>query len=77
MVKTIEFEGAKVKYDDSLLHKWSFMKKIMDPQEQFSAMDDLLVGKSDEVASKLNDSMDKMTELLTRIVTIEGNAAKN
>lgn len=77
MIKGIDFEGIHVNYDDSLLHSWSFMKGINDPQKQFSSMDDLLCGKSDEVAEQLGDSMDKMTDLLGRIVTIEGNAAKN
>lgn len=77
MVKTIEFDGEAVEYDDSQLNRWSVQKKLIDPAGQFEALDEILCGKSDEVAQRLGDSMERMTELLSRIVAINGNAGKN
>lgn len=77
MTKKIKFNDINVEYDDSQLNKWSVQKQLTTIDGQFSAMDKILCGKSDEIAEKLGDSMEEMTELLQRIVAINGNTAKN
>lgn len=77
MIKSIDFEGVKVEYDDSAFHKWSVMKALASGTGTFDAWDVVLCGKSDEVAAALDDDMDKMRDVLERISLIEGNTAKN
>lgn len=77
VVKVINFDGVEIEYEDSLFHRWSFLKGLHESSRQFSCMDELLCGKSDQVAEKLGDDMDRMTALLERIATIEGNTGKN
>ncbi len=77
MTKTIDFDGATIEYDDAKLNSWSVQKRLVTAAGQFEAMDEILCGKSDEVAQRLGDSMERMTELLSRIVAINGNAGKN
>ena len=77
MTKTNNYEGVVVQYDDVALHKWSVMKQLASGTGTFDAFDKILCGKADEVAEKLGDSVDKMSDLVNRIATIEGNAAKN
>lgn len=77
MIKKINFEGVEIEYDDSALHKWSVMKAFASGTGTFDAWDQILCGKSDEVAAKLDDSLDKMNEVIQRITAIEGNAGKN
>ena len=77
MTKTINFEGYEVEYDDSAVHSWSVQRGLTDPSRQFDAFDRILCGKADDVAERLGDSVERMTDLLQRIATIEGNTAKN
>ncbi len=77
MVKKINFDGIDIKYDDAQLNKWSVQKDLTRFDKQFDALDRILCGKSDEVAEKLGDDMDKIMELLQRITATSGNAGKN
>lgn len=77
MVKSLNFDGIEVEYDDSQLNKWSVQKQLATAGGQFEAMDKILCGKSDEVAEKLGDEAPRMTELLQRIATVENLTAKN
>lgn len=77
MIKSTQFKGVTVEYDDAKLKSWSFMKRLATAQGQFGAMDELFNGKADEIASQLNDSFEAMMELMGHLATIEGNTAKN
>jgi len=56
VVKVINFDGVEIEYEDSLFHRWSFLKGLHESSRQFSCMDELLCGKSDQVAEKLGVS---------------------
>lgn len=76
----IEFEGTKFEYDASALRKYTVLKALSGsgaPQDMFTAFDKVFKGKADDYAEKLDDSLEKMAELLNAIVEKEGGEAKN
>lgn len=76
----IEFEGNKYEYDPSALKKYSVIKALSgtsDPAGFFAAFDKVFKGKADEYAERLDDSLEKMAELLNAIVVEVGGEAKN
>lgn len=77
MVKSLNYNGLEVEYEDSVLGKWSFMRKMTDPVHSLEAADALLCNKSDQVAEKLGDSFEEMGKLIERILVVEGKSAKN
>ena len=78
---SLKYEGIEIKYDATALKKWSVQKKMAhaatDPAGAFDAYDAVLAGKSDEIAEKLGDDIDKMADVIQRIATIVGGDAKN
>lgn len=72
---TIDFEGQKIKYDPTVLKRWSAQKKLMcGGAGQYEVMDELLFGKSDDIAKAFGDEAQKMTDLLTAIAEKEAPA---
>lgn len=74
MIKMIKYEDVTVEYEDSFFGSWKFMKELSSGINTFGALDKLLCGKSDEIAEALDDSMEKMNDLLERISLIEGKS---
>lgn len=77
-MRTIEFKGVKVEYDETCVKSWKWQKAVNsgDGAKGVEAINRLLMGKDEEVAEQLGDDFDTMTELLGAIVT-EINEAKN
>ena len=74
---TIEFEGKKIKYDPSALKKWSVQRRLASGgADSYDACDEILFGKSDEIAAEFEDDAQKMNDLLMAIIEKE-NSAKN
>lgn len=76
----IDFEGTKFEYDASSLTKYSVTKALTMPNDAekfYAALDKIFVGKADEVAEKLDDSFEKMQELIAAIYEKLGGEAKN
>lgn len=69
----IEFRGVEVEYDEKCPKSYIWQKKLAksDP----AAIEQLLLGRDEEVAEKLGDDMDAMAELLQAIT--EDVKAKN
>lgn len=82
-MRTITFQGHKVKYDERCLRSWKMQRAIAratstgDPNASFEAADTILMGKADEIAELLGDDIDTMGELLQAIVNEVGGEAKN
>lgn len=78
-MKTIEFEGKKIKYDQAALGKWSVVRGLSSPQSDadfYAAVDKLFGGKTEEVAAALDDSIDSISSCVRAIFDKE-NEAKN
>lgn len=83
--RTIDFNGVTVEYDWALMHKWSFQRKInggrSDPAGFYDACDELLLGRSDEVAATLSATSDEPEDaLMVRLIRAIGDepgTAKN
>ena len=92
-MRTIEFNGIEVEYDERCNLSWKWQRAVSsgDGARLARAIDRLLLGKSDEVAMRLSgvedggdddldvldDAMQPMVELLGAINEDMGRAAKN
>lgn len=78
---TITFEGHKFTYDEKALTKYSVMKAMTsfqsNPEGFFWALEQIFKGKDAEYAALLDDSTEKITELLAAIMEKVGEQAKN
>lgn len=70
-MRTIEFKGIEVEYDETVTKKWSWQKALAsnDTAKGLDAIDRLLCGRSDEYAEMLDDDADAMRELITAITS--------
>ena len=77
-MRTIEFRGVTVEYDETCIKSWSWQKAMAsgDDVRGFAAIGRLLMGKDDEVAEQLGDDFDSMGELIGEVVRTS-RAAKN
>ena len=75
-MRTIEYNGIKVEYDESLVHKWKWQKKLASGNGAagISAIEELLLGKDEEVADALGGDMEAMGELVAAIIDANDKA---
>ena len=88
-MRTTEFKGHEITYDDTVTKSWKWQKAVAsgDLARSVNAIDRLLCGRSDEYADmlsgnepgtdELDASMDDMTELVQAIMEELGGTAKN
>lgn len=78
-MRTIEYKGIEVAYDDSVTHSWKWQKAVAsgDPSRSISAVERLLMGRDEEYAEALGDDADAMTGLLAAVMEDMGSTAKN
>lgn len=79
-MKTIVFRGIEVEYNERLLKSWKFQRRFAaaeGAEQVFMTADELLLGKSDEIAEQLGDDIEVMGELLTAIGSKMAGEAKN
>lgn len=69
-MKTIEHKGVIVEYDETVLKRWRWQRKVAsgDMAKTFDAFDELLLGNSDDVADELGGDIDDMQELILAIM---------
>lgn len=75
-MRTIEFNGVKVDYDESILNSWKWQKRLSsgNPAAGVAAVEELLLGKDDEVADAIGDDVTTMAELVSAIMEANGKA---
>lgn len=75
-MRTIEFKGVKVQYDEKLPHSWKWQKKLASGNSAagIAAIEELLLGKDEEVADALGGEMETMGELVAAIVDANDKA---
>lgn len=68
-MRTIEFKGVKVQYDEKVLYSWKWQKKLAsgNPGAGMAAVEELLMGKDEEIADALGDNIETMGELVAAI----------
>lgn len=89
-MRTIEFKGIEVEYDERCLKSWGWQKAVMsgDNARIMGAVERLLAGRDEEYAALLSgcdpddeDAMDEaadvMLELLQAVAAEMGGQAKN
>lgn len=85
-MRTIEFEGVKVGYDERCImsYKWQKAANSGDNARTMDAIERLFMGRDEEYADALSDSgdemdnaMDKMGQLMRAVVEDMGRVAKN
>ena len=77
-MKTIEFHGVTVEYDETCIKSWKWQKAIAagDDKKSVAAIERLFLGKDEEVAELLGDDIEVMGELIKEI-TETTRSAKN
>ena len=77
-MRTIEFRGVNVEYDETCVNSWKWNKALAsgDDKRGTAAIERLLLGKDEEVADALGDDINVMGELIGAIVA-ESRVAKN
>ena len=75
-MKTIAFKGVKIEYDEKLIHSWKWQKKLAkgDGMAGMLAVEELLLGKDEEVADAIGDDIETMGELVAAIMEENGKA---
>jgi len=77
-MQVIKFRDMTIKYDEKVFKSWKVQRRIAREGQTavFDIADELLYGKADEIAEKLDDDVDVMGELLNAIAA-EVAEAKN
>ncbi len=77
-MKTLEFRGVTVEYDETCIKSWKWHKALASGDEAriIKGIERLFCGKDEEVADALGDDFDVMGELIAE-VTKASRAAKN
>lgn len=77
-MRTIDFRGVKVEYDDSCTKSWKWQKAVAsgDMSRTISAIERLLCGRDEEYADALGDDAEAMTALISAVIE-DTNTAKN
>ena len=79
-MKTIEFRGYEIEYNEKVFKSWKFQRQyasLEGPAQMFATYDAVLDGKADEVAELLGDDVDAMGDLLAAITADIDGEAKN
>lgn len=78
-MRTIEFEGIEVEYDERMTKSYRWQKKALsgDPSRSIEAIEMLLCGKDEEYAEALGDDAEAMDRLFTAVLEDVGAKAKN
>ena len=86
-MRTIEFQGVTVEYDERCImsYKWQKAANSGDSARSTRAVERLFAGRDEEYADALSDSgddemdnsMDKMGQLLQAVMEDMGRVAKN
>ena len=74
-MKTIDFNGHEIVYDETVIDKWSWQHRVTGAcgvTELYRAMDELF-GACDAVAQEIGDSTEAMGELLQKIAEENGD----
>lgn len=78
---TIEYDGHKIAYDANAIRRISVLRKLStyetNPAAYFEAIDQILMGKLDEVAEVVGDSFEDLNEIVNLIGLAAGGEAKN
>ena len=76
-MRTIEFRGVTVEYDETCPRKWKWQKAIASGNgpKSISAIEELFCGKDEEISEELGGDFQTMTELVAAIM--EDMEAKN
>lgn len=77
-MRTIEFKGITVEYDETVSKSWKWQKAVAskDEAKTVAAIERLFLGKDEEIADQLGDDINVMGELLAAI-TQDMATAKN
>ena len=77
-MKTIEFRGVEVEYDETCVKGWKWQKAIAsgDTGKSIAAIERLFCGKDEEVADKIGDDFETFTDLVAAIID-DINKGKN
>ena len=69
-MRTIEFRGVTVEYDETCPKKWKWQKAIAsgDTGKAVNAIEQLFFGKDDDIAESLGGEFEVMTELVEAIM---------
>ena len=75
-MRTIVFNGVTVEYDEKLVHSWKWQKKLAmnNGVAGMLAVEDLLLGKDEEVADAIGDDVETMGKLVAAIMDENGKA---
>lgn len=77
MAHTHTFRGVEITYDHKAIRKWRIQKALSGAggaQEFFSAVDEVLRGRSDEVAEAIGGTTEAMGDLMGELVTLDHDA---
>lgn len=77
-MRTIEFRGVIVEYDEKCIKSWKWQKALASGDEArgVRAIENLFLGKDEEIADALGDDIETMGELIAAI-TQENRQGKN
>lgn len=69
-MRTIEFKGVKVGYDEKCVKSWKWQKAVAsgDQSRAITAIEQLLCGRDEEYAEQLDDDADDMGALLQAVL---------
>ena len=76
-LRTIEYQGVTIEYDETCPRKWSWQRAIAsgDDNRIFNAFDRLLGGKADEIAMEyFDDDVETMKGLIAEVLKTDTNA---
>ena len=78
-MRTIEFEGVTVEYDERCTKSYKWQKSVMsgDMSRGMKAIESLFAGRDEEYAEQLGDDADKMQQLIAACMEDMGRAEKN
>lgn len=78
-MRTIEFEGIEVEYDEKCTNSYKWQKSVMsgDLAKGMRAIEQLLAGRDEEYADLLDDSADTMQRLIAACMEDATGEAKN
>jgi len=77
MAHTYKFRDVDVRYDEKVLQRWPCFKALNGASggiAYFQTVDELLCGRSDEVASALGEDRDTMMELVNELIAASPQA---
>ena len=69
-MRTMEFRGVEVEYDETCVKSWKWQKAIASGYvgKSVAAIERLFCGRDEEVADKIGDDFETFTELVAAIM---------